>query len=161
MADVEILFDDCGEFEEVAWVPVEMARTQEAALCIIDEALDRSGYREYLVAEHMRMCVEGRGAWMRPDPNAPYPDESPWLHCKPDTPGAREFWTCCMVEQRFNLRRGLARIADKRRAPRLYRRHRENGTSRRQSLAYTWFVYFEPNWLAHLRYDGFWRRFGR
>jgi hypothetical protein len=143
----EILFDNCGDFEDLAWVPVAMARTRAAAKCVIDVALE-GAYDDMLRDEHMYMRVDGRRAWMTPDPElaGSYPEEQLWKHCQPSEPDAEEFWVCEMVERRISLRRGWEELRDVRKAPGLYRSHRENGQSRWTALKWAVDVYCKPRW---------------
>jgi len=156
-----ILFDNCGEFEQTAWVPLSMARTREAARCIIDDIAEM--LVEVPSDEYIR--VDGTRVWMKPDLEfeTASEEERAWKFCNAGDRGAEQFWACELTERRFSIRRGWNRAKRVRRTPELYRRLRGNGWTRRRALAWTYDAYISPRWVARLRIRGrrlFRRRFG-
>lgn len=138
-----LLFDGYeGEWEERAYVPVQMAATPKAAKrAILAEA------REYACEEPGFYLHCDRRAYLAPGEYNHGDEDWRYMPCRKHDAGAVEFWLVEIAERRISLRRGMGNVP---RAARLYRHKRGKGEGRLQAAALSFRLYLAPQWARSL-----------
>jgi len=139
----DLLFDGHeGEWEERAYVPVQMAATpREAKRVIPAEA------KEYACEEPGFYLHCDRRAYLAPGEYNHHDEDWRYIPCHKDDAGAVEFWLVEIAERRISLRRGIGNLP---RAARLYRHKRSKGEGRLRAAVVPFRLYLAPQWARSL-----------